>query len=114
MAVVFSFLLPSVTFHFSAFHFEMAKLVAVKAIALSSFLSFVFGCFASVFLCWGGSILFERTRVTSSGVPSPLSLISRSRWSTISLYGLSSRCALLSIFLTWSGILALMALPINC
>ena len=63
---------------------------------------------------WAGSILFRGTKLTSPSAPSPFSRISLSRCSTMSLYGLSLRYAPFKIFSTWSGILAYIALSMNC
>ena len=119
LAIISPCLLPLVSFHFSTFCFDIANLIAVDAVdAVEAVPFFVFWVVFSAGLVsgcvWAGSILVKGTKVTSSGAPRPLSLISVSRWSTMSLYGLSSRYALLSNFLTWSGVLAYMALLMNC
>ena len=93
LSVMFTCLLPFISFHFSALRFEMTKFIAMDAV-------FFFGAWLGL-LC---ALLFGLARWSL--------ILVLGGWA--SLYGVSSVYALFSIFLTWSGILAYITLPINC
>ena len=91
--------------HLLRLSFELAKLIAVETIPLFGVLGTIF-CL-SCFGLWLGCLNFVYS--------DKCHFIWRAKaWSTMWLYGLYSKYALLSFFLTRSGILAYIALSMNC
>ena len=105
LSVNFLSLLPFVAFQFSEFGLVVSEFVTIEAVSFFGVLRRVLDLFC-LWFCLSRFAFIVWYQIYFVCAPRLLNLISRSKWSTISLYGLSSRYALLRIFFTWSGISA--------